>query len=78
MTKEMYKAIENIVNKIDEKREKLKEEFKKSYQYKKERKYKIADQHYLNILLERRNTLVSVLNYDYTGDIKCLEELVDD
>jgi hypothetical protein len=78
MTKEMYKAIENIVNKIDEKREKLKEEFKKSYQYKKERKYKIADQHYLNILLERRNTLVSVLNYNYTGDIKCLEELVDD
>lgn len=78
MTKEMYKAIENIVNKIDEKREKLKEEFKKSYQYKKERKYKIADQHYLNILLERRNTLVSVLNYDCTGDIKCLEELIDD
>ena len=78
MTKEIYKDIENIVNKIDEKREKLKEEFKKSYQYKKERKYKIADQHYLNILLERRNTLVSVLNYDYTGDIKCLEELVDD
>ncbi len=77
MNAELYRAIRNTVKEIDEKREKLKEEYKNTSQYKASKKYRQTDQHYLDTLLERRNTLVSVLNYDYTKDIKCLKEIVD-
>ena len=76
MTREQRAHIENTVDLIDTKRRELEEEYKKNYQYKRQGRYKIADQQYLNILLERRNVLVNILNYDYTGDIKYLEELL--
>lgn len=75
MTKEQRAHIENTVDLIDAKRRKLEEKYKNTPQYKNSKKYRIADQHYLKILLERRNTLVNVLNFDYTGDIKYLEVL---
>lgn len=75
MTKEQRAYIESTVDLIDAKRRKLEEEYKNKPQYKNSKKYKIADQHYLKILLERRNTLVNVLNFDCTGDIKYLEVL---
>lgn len=51
------------------------DEYKNTPQYKNSKKYRIADKHYLKILLERRNTLVNVLNFDYTGEVKYLEVL---
>ncbi len=78
MSKEDKEVIEAIVEEIDKKRERLKEEYKKSSQYKQAGKYKKVHQNYLNVLLERRNTLVSVLNYDYTKDIRNLKKLIDD
>ena len=75
MTKEQRAYIESTVDLIDAKRGKLEEEYKNTPQYKNSKKYRIADQHYLKILLERRNTLVNVLNFDYTGDVKYLEVL---
>ena len=76
MTREQRAHIENTVDLIDSKRRELEEKYKKSYQFKSQGRYKIADQHHLDKLLERRNTLVSVLNYDSTGDVKYLEELL--
>ena len=76
MTEKEEKAIEIIINRIDEERKSLKEEYKKSSQYKNFGKYKLSHQNHLNDLLERRNTLVSVLNYCYTQDIRNLEELL--
>lgn len=78
MTNEQRAHIENTVDLIDAKRRKLEEKYKKSAQFKNTRRYKIADRQHLQILLERRNTLVNVLNFDYAGDIKYLEELVND
>lgn len=75
MTEEQRAHIENVVDLIDAKRRKLEEEYKNTPQYKNSKKYRIADRQYLQILLERRNTLVYVLNFDYTGDIKYLEVL---
>lgn len=71
-TDRIYKALENVLERIKE----LEEKYKKSYQFKSQGRYRIADQHHLDKLLERRNTLVNVLNFDYTGDIKYLEELL--
>lgn len=75
MTKEQRAHIENTVDLIDAKRRELEEKYKNTPQYKNSKKYRTADQQYLKILLERRNTLVNVLNFDYTGDIKYLEVL---
>lgn len=75
MTKEQRVYIEKTVDFIDDKRKELKEKYKKCYQFKNTGKYRIADQQYLQILLERRNTIVNVLNFIYTGDINYLEEL---
>lgn len=76
MTEKEEKAIEIIINRIDERRKILKEEYKKSPQYRSAKKYKSSHQYHLDTLLERRNTLVSVLNYCYTQDIRNLEELL--
>lgn len=75
MTNEQRAYIENTVDLIDAKRRVLEEEYKKSAQFKDTGRYKIADRQHLQILLERRNTLVDVLNFDFTGDIKYLEVL---
>lgn len=77
MNTEMYRAIRNIVKEIDEKREKLNEEYKNTPQYKSSKKFRRVDQHYLDTLQTRRNTLVAVLNYDYTDNIKYLEKLIN-
>lgn len=73
---EVYETIDNIVKQIDDKREKLKEEYKKSYQYKSCKRYKIDNQRTLACLAAERNALVMVLNYIYTGDVKELEDLI--
>lgn len=78
MSKEEKKIINDIVDRIDERIQNLKEEYKKSYQYKSSGKYKLQHQNHINILIERRNTLVSVLNYYYTYDIRNLEELINE
>ena len=75
MTREQRVHIENIVDLIDSKRRELEEEYKET-PHRHSKKYRQVDQHYLDTLRERRNTLVSVLNFDYTGDIKYLEELL--
>lgn len=75
MTNEQRAYIENTVDLIDAKRRELEEKYKKSAQFKNTGKYRIGDRQHLQILLERRNTLVNVLNFDYTGDIKYLEVL---
>ena len=72
-------AIEHILAEREQDKKRIKEleeKYKKSYQFKSQGRYRIADQHHLDKLLERRNTLVNVLNFDYTGDIKYLEELL--
>lgn len=73
---DVYETIDNIVKQIDDKREKLKEKYKKSYQYKSCKRYKINDQRALACLAAERNALVMVLNYIYTGDVKELEDLI--
>ena len=75
MTNEQRAHIKNTVDLIDTKRKELEEKYKKSPQFKNTGRYRIGDRHYLQILLERRNTLVNILNFDYTGDIKYLEVL---
>ena len=77
MNTELYNTIRDIVVEIDKKRKKLHEEFKNTPQYRNTKHYRKADQEYLKILLERRNTLVAVLIYDYTGELKELEELIN-
>lgn len=77
MDKETLNIINDIVNRLDKKREELKEKYKKTPQYRSSKKYRQVDQRYLDNLLERRNTLVSVLNYDYTKNIKELEDLLN-
>lgn len=75
MTNEQRAHVENTVDLIDAKRRELEEKYKKSPQFKNTGRYRIADRQHLQILLERRNTLVNVLNFDCTGDIKYLEVL---
>ena len=75
MTKGQRAHIENTIDLIDSKRRELEEEYKET-PHRHSKKYRQVDQHYLDILRERRNTLVSVLNFDYTNDIKFLEELL--
>lgn len=76
MTKGQRAHIENTIDLIDSKRRELEEEYKETPQYRHSKKYRQVNQHYLDTLRERRNTLVSVLNFDYTNDIKYLEELL--
>lgn len=64
-----------LVNKIDDKRKKVEEKAKTTSQYKRSGKYKKVDERYLNELMERRNTLVNVVNYIRTDDLKYLKIL---
>ncbi|MCI8396848.1 MAG: hypothetical protein HFJ52_04150 [Clostridia bacterium] len=72
---ELDNILIELVKAIDLERNGLKEEYKKSSQYKSSGKYKIFDEKHLDILLVKRNALVDVINYIRTGKEESLEDI---
>ena len=66
-----------VVRDIDEKREFYKEEYKKTPQYKSYKQYKQIHQRHLLSMLDKRNTLVMVINYIRTKNEKYLKKIVE-
>lgn len=64
-----------LIEKIDNKRDRVAEEAKKSYQYKSSKKYKQSDLIYLKSLLDKRNILVAIVNYIRTNDEEYLNKI---
>jgi hypothetical protein len=67
--------LHELVVAIDSEMKRLEEEYKKSHQYKSSKRYKKSDDEYLRILLTKRNTIVAIINYIRSGDIKALAEI---
>lgn len=67
--------LHELVIAIDVKRKEVEEDARKTSTYKSQKKYRLCDQRYLEILLTKRNTIVEIINYIRSGDIKALEEI---
>lgn len=66
-----------VVRDIDAKRAYYEEEYKKSPMYKSQKQYKQCDKRHLLEMLDKRNTLVLVINYIRTGNEKYLRQIVE-
>ena len=76
--KELEDILVEIIKQIDIKREKIKENAKKTSQYRSSGKYKKCDLNYLNSLMDKRNTLVEVVNYIRSGDKEYLKNIYEE
>lgn len=72
---ELDNILIELVEAIDLERNRLKEEYKKSSQYKHSGKYKIQDERHLNELLTQRNVLVNVINYIRTKEEESFKDI---
>lgn len=72
---ELDNILIELVEAIDLKINRLKEEYKKSSQYKCSGKYKIQDERYLNELITQRNVLVNVINYIRTKEEESFKDI---
>ncbi len=72
---ELDNILIEVVKQIDVKRKKAEENAKNTPQYKSSKRYKKCDLDYLNSLMDKRNTIVGVVNYIRTGDKECLETI---
>lgn len=72
---ELDSLLHELVIAIDVKIKEVEEDAKKSSTYKSYKQYRACDKQYLEILLTKRNTIVEIINYIRSGDIKALEEI---
>ena len=75
--KDIDEILSLVVRDIDEKRNYYEEEYKKTPQYKRQKQYKQRDNRHLLSMLDKRNTLVLVINYIRTGNEKYLRQIVE-
>lgn len=67
--------LHELVVAIDIKIKEEEEDAKKTSVYKQQKRYRNCDKAYLKILLTKRNTIVEIINYIRSGDIKALAEI---
>lgn len=67
--------LHELVIAIDVKRKEVEEDAKKTSTYKRQKRYRLCDERCLEILLTKRNTIVEIINYIRSGDIKTLAEI---